>query len=1192
MADDFYDIMNEFKGSNTFEPYKPSLPTTSLDDTEEEDDFILDTNATLKKDDLKKYQFLNPIREYMIERKGVDYKDLDADEVVEDFVDHMRYFNANTVSTAGEVRFISKADDVRKKKAERAYRIYDQLGNVFVNDGVYGAVDGVKDYIYAAATDPTNYLGLLTGGIGKAAASGISLTGKKVITSAVRQAGKEALQSGATRQAAKEAAESAGKEAARRAIHQGMTNKQAGRLYDDVAKRVSEEGRRAIARDAMKKKQKEILASGPGIKLKIKGKEILSGKSALKQTIVLDAGAAVLQDVMAQNVMLQAGAQTSYSALQTGFSSLLGGVAGAAQLGFGKFRGASGLDDTGDELEKISNNVIKELSPVFTGKQSKEAGDIMLKEIEAWNAKVERGGGFTADAMPAELIKNIMLGEDNKGGLAKLFKDSGYKLGREKHISDVMTNVARFLPDEELARINKEMTKYTGIKIGELTENKTALGDLLAKRINEAGKTLNVMSQVRKTLDAGIVASNERLAKTLDEIESKEAIGKELLKAKKSEPLKYGQSVWKRLLVSSPATTAVNVFGFGQFYVGQTMADLFNSGTLMLKGLGQLSVNRAGAQESFRQAAALRHIQAQKMRNLLDPYTTHDAYMNFLDNNEDVRKALFETISGGIDANAERFGMNPSGLLYRNLEPMAIAANKITGVRIQDSFTKSQMFMTELDKYLRLNKKVSLKQALSGEEDIIDEVVLQGALDSTLKSVFSKDYTTKDTPELLRTTAKLVESFSNTPGLGTILPFGRFFNNVVATSFQWSPFSGGFQLFNKFSRYAFNKAKKEGVDVTEGEVFARSAVGTTALVMAMDYDKERREKGLGVYDVEVGGGTVIDAKNTFPFSVFLAAGRILNMKVNGEEVPKELVQEIGTQIGVGQFARDAQFGNDINNLLDTLINADEGARGASIDAFYKTLGNFGAGFTRPLDAVNKTIGFAMGTDGAKDVRQADGLNVLTQSATKYVDNILEALSDSVDLITGKELGLGDESITGEDLQVARRAGEIYDPNPFARLFGLTVKPGRTAVEKAYSMSEMHPWTADERSKLPAYDKAFNSFIAPVLEQQTGALVATPEFEKASLTGKRKMLRTVLSDTKSYIRKEMEKGYLGEEPAKLAMARKASKKGTKEIRKEALKLMKEQYGIEGTLEDFDYNELDIFMEYIEYLEEIYEEVADI
>ena len=30
-----------------------------------------------------------------------------------------------------------------------------------------GAVDGVKDYIFAAAKDPTNYVGRITGGIGR-----------------------------------------------------------------------------------------------------------------------------------------------------------------------------------------------------------------------------------------------------------------------------------------------------------------------------------------------------------------------------------------------------------------------------------------------------------------------------------------------------------------------------------------------------------------------------------------------------------------------------------------------------------------------------------------------------------------------------------------------------------------------------------------------------------------------------------------------------------------------------------------------------------------------------------------------------------------------------------------------------------------------------------------------------------------
>ena len=84
------------------------------------DDFFIDKNITLKKDDLRKYEYLNPIRQYMIERKGVDYQDASEDEVVEDFVDHMRHFNANTVTTAGELRFVNKGDDSTKAKARKA----------------------------------------------------------------------------------------------------------------------------------------------------------------------------------------------------------------------------------------------------------------------------------------------------------------------------------------------------------------------------------------------------------------------------------------------------------------------------------------------------------------------------------------------------------------------------------------------------------------------------------------------------------------------------------------------------------------------------------------------------------------------------------------------------------------------------------------------------------------------------------------------------------------------------------------------------------------------------------------------------------------------------------------------------------------------------------------------------------------
>jgi len=1137
---------------------RDELYSTAPSRVQEQDDFVLDPEVTLKKDDLKQSQFLNPIRDYMIERKGVDYKTIDADEVVEDFVDHMRYFNANTVSTAGEVRFVSKADAAQKEKARKAYEIYEQLGNVFQNDGVMGAVDGIKDYVFASATDPSNYLGIATGGVARAVAGGARGFGKKVISDTVRKARMDAIASGANRQAAKEAAEKAGKEAIKRAVKAGMDKRRTGGLYDRVSERVYKDGRRALVKQAMDDAQQSIYDKASG--------------TALKATVGIDGGMAMLQDSMAQTAMLDVGAQDKYSAMQTGFSALLGGVAGAAQFGFGKFKGASGLDAADETpLDRVSRAAVEELSPIFSKKDMKDVGASIKKNIVDWNKKVKRGNEFTTASMPAGLIKQIMLGEDNKGGLAKLFKDKNKRLSRKRTISDVMTNVAAFLPEEELAEINKELLKSGGFQIGELATDGTKLGDLLAKDISAAGQTLNVMSQVRRVLDSSIIASSEKLQKTLDEIDSKEEIGKELKRAKQAEGLRYGQSVWKRLLVSSPATTAVNVAGFGQYYIGQTVADMFNSAGLAAKGLGQLSLGRtAGATETFRRARALTAIQAQKLRNFADPYTTHDAYMKLLEDNNDARKILFESYFGGIEVNAERYGIDPKNKIYRNIEAGAKAASDASGVRVQDSFTKSQMFMTEMDKYLRISKDVTLKEALMSDENLIDDNVMQAAIDATLKSVYSKDYTTKDQPQLLRSTAKLVETISNTPGLGTILPFGRFMNNVVATAYQWSPFATPDFLY----QYGKRIYKGQDASLQEGEALARILVGSTAGYMAMEYDKGRQEKGLGVYEIEGAGGAIIDAKNTFPFSVFLAVGRALNLKRQGDEVPRELIQELGTQLAVGQVSRDFQFANDLNNLMDVLINDDGAARGDKVHAFYKTTGNLLAGVTRPLDAVNKVAGFAMGTDTAKDVRQAEGINVLSQTATKYVDNILEAFSDKTD------------AITGEELRVATREGDVYDANPYARIFGLTVKPSRTATEKAYSMSEMFPWQASERTKIPAYDKAFNQLISPVLEKKTDFLIRTKEFKDATLTGKRAMLKKIVSDAKTDVRKLMQEGYLGGDNQRLRMAAKASNV-PKGIQKEAMDVMRKQYGVDTTLKDFSIAELDLFLDIADYFKDMYD-----
>ena len=1147
---------------------RQSASTSPTPDREE--DFYIDKNLTLKKDDLTKYQYVTPIRSYMVERKGADYRNKTDEEVVDDFVQHMRYFNANTVSTTGELRFINKADEKTKARAGKAYEIYEQLGNVFQNDGAMGAVDGVKDYIFAAAADPTNYLGLITGGVGRLAAGSFTVTGKKVVKESVRKAGMKAALDGATRKQVKKAAKKAGMEATKRAINSGVSKYQSKKVAEKVTKQVTKEGRKSIAFDAMKAKQEELFKQ--------------AGRTALKATVVGDAGFAVMQDVLAQNTLMEAGAQEQFSKTQTAFSSLLGGVAGAAQLGFGKFRGASGFEDTGNTLEKIANSAIESNSATFSKKDSKAVAKQIKQDVKKWNEKVARGYEINTAVMPSELVKTITLGEDGKGGLAKILHDKGRKIPKNKKVADVITNVVRFLPEEDLIEINKAMGKYTDLKLGEISEDGgTELRDLLAKDISEAGKTLAVMSQARRIIDTGIVAAGGKAKRTLeDDIE--DAVN-EVKKLKAAQPLKYGQSVWKRLLVSSPATTMINVAGFAQYYVGQTMADLFNSTMLGMKAMGQMTYNTAAARETARQARVLTQIQSQKFRNLLDPYTTHDTYMNFLNdaNNEATRKKLFETMAGGVEATAERFNINPNSKLYQNVEAAAQAASNVSGVRIQDSFTKSQMFMTEMDKYLRLNKKMTLKEAIiKGEEPDVEAV--QGALDSTLKSVFAKDYTTDETPELLRTTAKFAETFSNTPGFGTLLPFGRFFNNVLATTYQWSPLAAP-QQFYKFARNLYTKEP----DVTDRDAFARMVVGSTALRLSMDFDNERREKGLGVYEVDVGGGTIIDAKNTFPFSIWLAAGRVLNTMRNGEQVSADLQKEIGTQLVVGQLARDAQFGNDINNLLDVLTNVDVDKRAASIDGFYKVGGNFISGFTRPLDVLNKAVGFATGTDTAKDVRQAEGGAVFTQSATKYVDNIFEALVDSVESLKGKEFESVNKVLTGEELNVSTRAGDVYDANPFARMFGLTIKPSRTSTEIAYSMADMATWSASERTNMPAYDKIFNGMLAPMLERYTQQLLDDPKFQKANLANKRNMLTTRLNDLKGVVRDRMDR-YGDRDTRILNKARKASTRFNKEVKREALRLMEENYGVTGKLEDLSWQELDLFIRLGNYITDVNEEVA--
>ena len=175
--------------------------------------YNIDFDATRKKSDLTKGPEAEQLRDYMIERFGEDYRrkgTIDNDTMVEDFFNHMRYVNISSFWTAGEARYVHNADESAKAKMGNAYKLYDSVGNVFVNDGLLGAADGVKDYIFAAALDPSNYLGFLTGGIAKGASMGVGAGSRALIRKAIMEASKKAITNGATQKAANKAGKEAG----------------------------------------------------------------------------------------------------------------------------------------------------------------------------------------------------------------------------------------------------------------------------------------------------------------------------------------------------------------------------------------------------------------------------------------------------------------------------------------------------------------------------------------------------------------------------------------------------------------------------------------------------------------------------------------------------------------------------------------------------------------------------------------------------------------------------------------------------------------------------------------------------------------------------------------------------------------------------------------------------------------------
>ena len=485
----------------------------------DEEDRIFDSKIAdnpLKIKDLYERRNLNVIREYMSRNKGEDYRTMeDNDKLVNDFVDHMRWFNANTLSTAGEVQFVRKGSEADKAAAADAYRLYDSLGNLFTRgETIGGQIDGIKDYIFAAAADPSNYLGLLTGGVGRAATLGVTTASKKAIKEASKKAYREAIKKGANSEATKK-------------IVKQAQDDLIGKLGKDAVK--SKAGKLALDQAAVNARTEAIRKLGFTTLQDIEKKRQLKGKAAeLGATFVADATVAAFQDIAIQDIYLDVNVDDNVDSInkkQVLLSTMLGGaVAPAFSLAGSGARGLVGKTSLADAQKEMAMQKFtkRRLVDADIGFQ---AGKIIRDGYKSWAKKVEAGKEIRGNQMmPEGLLGEILLGPDKETGLVGFLKQKGVRVNKDTFISDFLTDVIRVMPEEEFLAMSKDFEKATGLHLGDVAAAKVKLSDVIASYSSGLGRELSVFAQAKNKLNAGVVMGNDIINQSLERKQIRDAL--------------------------------------------------------------------------------------------------------------------------------------------------------------------------------------------------------------------------------------------------------------------------------------------------------------------------------------------------------------------------------------------------------------------------------------------------------------------------------------------------------------------------------------------------------------------------------------------------------------------------------------------------------------------------------------------
>lgn len=1069
-------------------------------------------------------------------------------ELVSKFMDGRRgNYLGNSVSILSEYDYLSdkKEDWETLDKIGAGYTLYENMAGITSEEVSWAETGGASaDTAWYLLADPINFVGA---GIGRVIGGTASKAGIKSLQHYVmkevtkrRLAGKSVASTGRAAQDIMRVAATTASEAGTNAVSQFAARMQKSAL----GKLVSQEGVTEIA-------------------------------AATATDAIISSG---LEFVYQRN-MVTAGAQEEVSTTSVGMAALFGLVVGGISTARVATRGSSGTALPSEVVKKGTHADAAASMQESLAEYFKAIGKDMDGDT-SWAQKV--GSGKELNVKDTNFFIDLLMGVDpvkdadgkiikpGLKGIGQAMQEQGYYF-TPRDGDDKLTNwISDFIADFDDKDIKAIVTGFednAGVKLTGLDDlTAKTFSDTFAKKISQSAQSMSAVSKIggRLGIDANEVDFDMFI---------KEALGQNLLvttgkgeaKAGKAvvdgwnrylpsvKKVSEGQNQFIRSLVSHPATSKLNVLGYTVSSGLGSGSDLLRASFMMTGG----SVKRAlGMEEAGvkmeRIADAIIGANMNRIKLILDPDMTAAAYRSVLEKNSGALEALHKVQAGGVDTSKAIGDVIGQGPIGKAVDGYIDVAQGLTFVKSQDILTKSQEYVFQMDKSLRItfgktwnefyNSPDVNKMMATKEFKLLEE----GAVAKTLEHTFGKSYKGNG---VLGEVAGVIEDARNIPGLGMMLPFGRFFNNTIDFAAKGSGIALLGKLAGKYPDKSYSELTTTAL-VTGGAVYAM-----------LGGEDEARKQGLGLYDAIDGEGGVVSQQYDYPLSLFKAAARLVSYREAGERPPKEIVQQIGKDFFGGGLTRNLEQSSSV--LIDSVALAlqmeFELAGGTFVEGVSGIGAQFVSGFTRVMDPIDTALAIAFDKNRApKNVK--DG-NAFLGKAFTYV-------STTIELFSGEPMN---------DISVSSAQGEM-DQQTVKTLGTRTIHMTNTL--RVMNMMGFDSWENNASFKVSKqaaesgneYNRMFFNRIDEVAERMMGSEV----FRNSTIEQQRMLWKEELEVVKKRARADLATDYAGEQSTLHAQYTLTEDHTIAE-----LKGAMSDLDMKGkTIGDLDQTELDLVKTYIE------------